>query len=603
MPVGHAKPSLPPFPAKPSLLPQFYQVPSSPPVERQAESEYPMNNYSSDYPDLIAALKPIVKACGMAVLNQLPNAKLFAQVQSRSDVLATCRDNLVALIRETRDSARILSALDRRDTARDLAIFKYMTVNFSHFPNYSRAPQAPSVTLSSVYESVSAPLSLSLSDALFRCDAEISMVAQVYSQLDIYNTIDHSPIGDRSFVEAFGCSDVKKFWSDYIKARPAKLLYDEYYYFKKPGLRDEVSDTLVRGTMAMRRAYTVERVLSAMDAAYRDGWFVVFDTLTLADDKLAEFYKSPTLALRDHFRNVRRLCMRGDAKRLGVSCKLSKEKDYRDEHGEWFQYFCVPEYGSEKGRLHFHALYLMRSLPVDTVDPNAGRRVRNLRQVPSLQSVWGFGHSMPISVRYAGDAFGRAGWLTPVKPDGKPIDFKPPIAVALYVAKYVNKKVDADLYAKGLGGLSKWNSHLKSYLKSLPKGTFRVRMSRGFGAILPTMEHLSLDSLVQATNLHHTTTLRPMLMRSNAKKMLRSRLATMPVFALQDSRPPVINLLKHLRDMMQKTEGFNLQSFIATMTQRLLVEDISDELREYIERSGLTPPAPNSTAKVVFAGK
>src|SRR2546421_5296390 len=70
-------------------------------------------------------------------------------------------------------------------------------------------------------------------------------------------------------------------------------------------------------------------------------------------------------------------------------------------------YFCVPEYGTANGRLHFHAVHFMRTLPTGSVDPNFGRRVRNRRQLNSLQNTWPYGYSMPIAVRYTQDAFSR----------------------------------------------------------------------------------------------------------------------------------------------------------------------------------------------------
>src|SRR5436190_7621074 len=51
------------------------------------------------------------------------------------------------------------------------------------------------------------------------------------------------------------------------------------------------------------------------------------------------------------------------------------------------------------GRLHFHAVHFMRTLPTGSVDPNFGRRVRNRRQLNSLQNTWPYGYSMPIAVR------------------------------------------------------------------------------------------------------------------------------------------------------------------------------------------------------------
>src|SRR5207253_2460373 len=81
--------------------------------------------------------------------------------------------------------------------------------------------------------------------------------------------------------------------------------------------------------------------------------------------------------------------------------------NFYDSHADCYQYFCVPEYGTANGRLHFHAVHFMRTLPTGSVDPNFGRRVRNRRQLNSLQNTWPYGYSMPIAVRYTQDAFSR----------------------------------------------------------------------------------------------------------------------------------------------------------------------------------------------------
>src|SRR5207248_821432 len=82
----------------------------------------------------------------------------------------------------------------------------------------------------------------------------------------------------------------------------------------------------------------------------------------------------------------------------------------------------------------------MRTLPTGSVDPNFGRRVRNRRQLNSLQNTWPYGYSMPIAVRYTQDAFSRSGWLWPVDAKGEPLKATSYMAVGFYVAKYVNKK-------------------------------------------------------------------------------------------------------------------------------------------------------------------
>src|SRR5438876_9191561 len=63
------------------------------------------------------------------------------------------------------------------------------------------------------------------------------------------------------------------------------------------------------------------------------------------------------------------------------------------------------------------------------------------------------------------------------------------MAVGFYVAKYVNKKSDMDLAAKGLGA-KEWNNSLKTKLSLLPKKLFRIRMSRNFGMKMLTMTNL-----------------------------------------------------------------------------------------------------------------
>src|SRR5207248_1776112 len=89
------------------------------------------------------------------------------------------------------------------------------------------------------------------------------------------------------------------------------------------------------------------------------GWFIVFDTLTLADDRLEAFYDNPN-ALRDYFRDIGRMVLAAEGRKAN------------DSHADCYQYFCVPEYGTANGRLHFHAVHFMRTLPTGSVDPNFG---------------------------------------------------------------------------------------------------------------------------------------------------------------------------------------------------------------------------------------
>src|SRR4051812_545160 len=79
--------------------------------------------------------------------------------------------------------------------------------------------------------------------------------------------------------------------------------------------------------------------------------------------RLEAFYDNPN-ALRDYFRDIGRMVLAAEGRKAN------------DSHADCYQYFCVPEYGTANGRLHFHAVHFMRTLPTGSVDPNFGRRVR-----------------------------------------------------------------------------------------------------------------------------------------------------------------------------------------------------------------------------------
>src|SRR5436305_13734910 len=75
------------------------------------------------------------------------------------------------------------------------------------------------------------------------------------------------------------------------------------------------------------------------------------------------FYDNPN-ALRDYFRDIGRMVLAAEG------------RNANDSHADCYQYFCVPEYGTANGRLHFHAVHFMRTLPTGSVDPNFGRAVQ-----------------------------------------------------------------------------------------------------------------------------------------------------------------------------------------------------------------------------------
>src|SRR5947209_4940859 len=66
--------------------------------------------------------------------------------------------------------------------------------------------------------------------------------------------------------------------------------------------------------MKSRRGFAIQRLMNAMRQAHADGWFIVFDTLTFADDRLEAFYDNPN-ALRDYFRDIGRMVLAAEGRK------------------------------------------------------------------------------------------------------------------------------------------------------------------------------------------------------------------------------------------------------------------------------------------------
>lgn len=402
----------------------------------------------------------------------------------------------------------------------------------------------------------------------------LDFTGMLIAQLDILGVIDHTPLGDELFQLAFDGDGPIKVWRRFARANSQASFREYFGHFKQAAFVDDASNMLRRMSLQTRRSYMVQRVLNAITQANKAGWYVVFDSLTLADDRVDAFYRDKN-AIRDHMRGI------------GRKVLLAEGRPVRGSFDDCFEYFCVPEYGTKHGRLHFHVVYLMRTLPLGSFDPNAGMRTRLRRELNSLQGLWAYGFNKPIAVRYHGDAFGyKSNWLWPQEKDGRPLASKPAVAVAFYVTKYVNKNTDQNFTRLNLGE-NKWNHHLRQILLSLPSHTFRVRMSRGFGLSVPPMENLSVSTLSEMTKLSTKVTPLSSLLKRNARKKLRSILGEISVADVLAARPLPTPLLKSLRNLMRNTLAFNPQNFIDILTPKLRITDISEECHEYLRQNKL----------------
>src|SRR5471030_1574974 len=317
--------------------------------------------------------------------------------------------------------------------------------------------------------------------------------------------------------------------------------------------------------MKSRRGFAIQRLMNAMRQAHADGWVIVFDTLTLADDRLEAFYDNPN-ALRDYFRDIGRMVLADGGRKAN------------DSHADCYQYLCGPEHGP------------------------ANRRLRNRRQLNSLQNTWHYGYSLPIGVRYTQEAFSRSGWLWAVDAKGEPLKATSYMAVGFYVAKYVNKKSDMDLAAKGLGA-KEWNNSLKTKLSLLPKKLFRIRMSRNFGMKMLTMTNLSTECLIQLTKLGYDATPSNQILKQNAKREMRLRLGKVTVADVLAAQPVTTNRRKFVRASIKMIGVSNLHSFIASMTHKLTLSDISHESKNYLDKAGITTACLRIKSKWTAGGK
>src|SRR5450830_1874827 len=132
---------------------------------------------------------------------------------------------------------------------------------------------------------------------------------------------------------------------------------------------------------------------------------------------------------------------------------------------------------------------------------------------------------------------------------------------------------------------------------------FRIRMSRNFGMKMLTMTNLSTECLIQLTKLGYDATPFNQILKQNAKREMRLRLGKVTVADVLAAQPVTTNLLKFMRASIKMIGVSNLQSFIASMTQKLTLSDISDESKNYLDKAGITTACLRIKSKWTAGGK
>src|SRR5205814_4046772 len=88
------------------------------------------------------------------------------------------------------------------------------------------------------------------------------------------------------------------------------------------------------------------------------------------------------------------------------------------------------------------------------------------------------------------------------------------------------------------------------------------------------------------------------------KREMRLRLGKVTVADVLAAQPVTTNLLKFMRASIKMIGVSNLQSFIASMTQKLTLSDISDESKNYLEdRKSGSAGMPRPISYAVFCLK
>src|SRR5205807_419571 len=109
---------------------------------------------------------------------------------------------------------------------------------------------------------------------------------------------------------------------------------------------------------------------------------------------------------------------------------------------------------------------------------------------------------------------------------------------------------------------------------------------RSYSNFFQPQSHLSFCVLLQY--LGYDATPFNQILKQNAKREMRLRLGKVTVADVLAAQPVTTNLLKFMRASIKMIGVSNLQSFIASMTQKLTLSDISDESKNYLDKAGIT---------------
>ena len=210
---------------------------------------------------------------------------------------------------------------------------------------------------------------------------------------------------------------VKKHWENVTKLE---------FIVKKPQyslLKRQMLDNLEKSSMRARKSQHIWRIIQELESAKYFNYYVIFNTLTVAPEYYAEVFGKGSDAFSKYIKKFDQI--------------YGKESH---------TYYGVTEIGSVAGRAHFHVLHVLKTIPTTwRTDINHGMPQPTNRLIPLAKSMWEFGFSKPIAVRFnAFDAWSKLGWRWPLEKQGDklvPIEEATANRIAFYIAKYITKSL------------------------------------------------------------------------------------------------------------------------------------------------------------------
>ena len=395
-----------------------------------------------------------------------------------------------------------------------------------------------------------------------------------------------------------------KEWNNYFRHNTLKSISAKLHLKPKPRSNDLTSIYMRKSRYAQLQGYYSQKIAFEIERASQKGWFMVFDTLTLSDDGLKRFYRDQSSSDKKP--------IRGYCNTIAKSIKAYCDKlgiNYEQQY-DYYRFVCVPEFGGETNRLHFHLVHFMRFMPPlignhknyrTDRDPNLDNlEMCNRTEITAFHRIWTYGSlNKAIAVRHQADAFtSKLNWRTVKKLNSitgtyDPVEIKGAGALASYLSKYVSKSIEQLEHSS-----DRWHLELKS--KGIDtRVNFRISYSRGFGfADIASMKQETFDTLKELTKLDYESTPFFSLVSHAAKRELKSCFEDMTIEEIERIKPEPYNYTANLRYNLNESD-MDYQT-LPKQYEKLSKNNISPDTYDYLTRNKYaTWTRPNRPSKVL----